>query len=1119
VADSTPNDAVLALAHRQDVEEAEFREFRDALGALLRRRQFSCQGKSCTLAEEDSAIDVSAAPELLVDTLRGLIEQFAGDVLNQLEEALRRHEDYEAVVRALEAESRQPRRLQPLELRRQSFDLSPEEFEERFLHRLDGWRRRPRLEGLDDRIAGWIADLEPYVRVPKTESQQKPQNHELPLSTVGPPLTPRPKTRDNGPALRKKRVLADFKLELERYCDAVLEEYAARQQLDQEYETARVVADAYQTWAARVSSSVLVGAPEAVFHREFARQTAYVYIVRLLLVRICEDKGLFQRKLSDGGLVLWQELAQRYLDYAAGRSYEYLSRMAYECAQNVYVHFYGASELFDWYRMDEKMMIRALLVLNAFNLRGIDTDIIGAVYGRYLEEGKHEQGRFYTPRVLVRTMLDLVGYAGEAVINRRIADLACGSGSFLVEACRRLLDQFRDQDGEIPTTKLVPALEEVQRSLYGVEINPFACYLAETNLLIQVLDLVRQAQEAGLTLTVDRFRIYSGDALRVDKELAKAKDTTLMLLGEDRAMLEQLKARTGPFEDGFDFLVGNPPYVRADEDAPAYLAYRRVLDQQEWFTTRHLKWDLYVPFVEQYQRLLSDDPRARCCLVTIESIKSAPYATRLRELLAEKTTLHDVLFTEGLRLFEDASWQDNVVFCFSRGAPAPGHGVRRRVARERSAKGVLRMEALDEPEQTSIDADQVFRLREQVELDLSNTVLWEEVCYVSVGMVLNSDEKIEVGTVIRVPKEYDPNDFGEEQVAGKRDKRIRHRPFKKSELVARKRDRLHTRRFADSRQILRGGLGRTAWLEYGPHTRVPQRVRRPTFPELYENPKIMFGAFVGVAVDDGSEDGFCVVSDSVRLAIRWVHLRDVENRSLAKARGALEEEGRYDPEISEKFPEWYLCALALSEPIQQWLHANKRSMKEHVYPDDIKAIPVKRLSPKKQKPFVSLEQERHRLWRELVELEAEGFTIGERVGVPVHHLAERFRQEHPGVEHLTLAQLPASVLEIEEGAYSLDLSRARSAKDEILVGRQVIARVGKSIEHQVEIASLIARFLADLPGTLADRQSLDALPRTGEGLRALAEHLKEQELGVRRRQSRIEEIQAEIDRMAWELYG
>lgn len=120
-----------------------------------------------------------------------------------------------------------------------------------------------------------------------------------------------------------------------------------------------------------------------------------------------------------------------------------------------------------------------------------------------------------------------------------------------------------------------------------------------------MLDLLKQAKDEGITLVVDRFRIYCEDSLIVAEKLGDVSETSLFLLGKDRAAAEQMKARTGPFAAGFDVLVGNPPYVRADEDAPAWAAYRRQLENQEWFTTRYQKWDLYVPFVEQYQRLLS----------------------------------------------------------------------------------------------------------------------------------------------------------------------------------------------------------------------------------------------------------------------------------------------------------------------------------------------------------------------------------------------------------------------------------------------------------------------------------------------------------------------------------
>jgi len=1060
------------------------------------------------------AIDVGAAPETLVKALRGLIEIFAGDVLHQLAEALRRFRAWQDRRRDMEKRSRLPRLLQPVALREPSFTLGKEEFEAQFLVPLGEWCRNPRPEDVKEQIAEWIELLEPYVR---TANGSPAPAEQMTLAAQAPAKQTAARTRDAAEA-RKREILGALTRQLEALTHEALDEHSALRQLDDDHRPSIRVGEAYRVWRQRVSSSILVGEPEETLQQEFARQTAYVYVIRLLLVRICEDKGLFRRKLSDGGLVLWEDQANQFLDYASGRSYDYLTRMAYECAQNVYVHFYGASELFDWYRMDDKMLLRALLVLNAFDLSRIDTDIIGAVYGRYLKEGKHEQGRYYTPKPLVKAMLDLVGYQGEPIVGRRIADLACGSGSFLVEACRRLLEQYRDRDGTIPRAKLAPALEDVQRSLWGLELNPFACYLAETNLLIQVLDLIRQSRDHGIHLAVDRFRIYCTDSLLVDQAITQATGATLYLLGQDRATAELLKARASSFEDGFDYLVGNPPYVRADEEGTPFQAYRRRLEREEWFTTRHLKWDLYVPFVEQYHRLLSERPEARCCLVTIESIANAPYAEKLRELLLGKAILHDVLFAKGLRLFEDAAWQDNVVFCFSRGEPAEGHPIHRWTARK-EADGALRLHALDEMVQQVTAADAFLSVRPRIELSLKDTLPLGEICYVTKGMVLHSNERLKERDIVFVPPSYDPSRFGEELVEelGAEGRRVRHKSFVREDLIAEHPDEIHVRPYLDSRQVLRGGIGHLRWLEYGPHTRCPARVSRPTFPELYDRPKIVFGAFVGVAVDTGEMDGFAVVPHTVRLAILWNRLSGIENRALGAAREQIAS-AEQSARTSAGFSEWYLCALALSEPIQTWMYSRKRSMKDDVYPEDIKEIPIKALPPRKQEPFIRLEKERHRLWRELIQEEEEGFETGSRIRIPVHRLAARFRREHPEIDHLALFQIPCSVLELAEAAYEQDLRRARAAGTEIVIKREVIARVGEGITAKERVAELFARYFRDLPGTFASRQAADSLPRTEKGLLALAGYLDAQEEGVRRRRARIAEIQAEIDRLAWKLY-
>lgn len=1058
------------------------------------------------------ALDVFKSSEILVDALRALIDEFTDDVRHQLDDAILAHEHVRRAVRQAEdkADIVGARRRLALLIRR--FDLTEEEFAAQCLGPVDVWCADPRPGGVTELTVRIRRDLAAHVRIIAR------QVGEQGVLGGAPEVVGRHRKGDDADAAEQRaQALSALELAVGDVCKRAGEARAARQELETEHRASLAAARAWSEWAPRVSSSVMVGATPDNLRAEFARQTAYVFIVRLLLVRICEDKGLFARKLSDGGLIRWQEDAARYLDYASGRSYEYVTRMAYECAQNVYAHFYGASEVFDWYRMDEKILLRALVVLNAFNLERIDSDIIGTVYGRFLKEGKHEQGRYYTEPRLVRAMLDRTGYVLGNIADKRICDIACGSGSFLVEACRRLLDGFREADGSIPTSRIETALEQIRGSLYGLDLNPFACYLAETNLLIQVLDLLRQAKDAGVSLVVERFSIHCTDSLLVSRDLVESPQLARVLFPADAADAELLKARAGEFSSGFDFLVGNPPYVRHDESETIVPYFRRI-ERQSWFETAYLKWDLYVPFVEQYLRLLADGPDARCCLVTIKSLGDSPYATKLRAKLTEQATVHSVLFTEKNKLFADAKWLDNIVFSFSRGAPPRGHVVGREIMSGFDDHGAIVVEPLDQLSIDEATEDRTFTKRERIDLNLSNTVSLDRLCYVSKGMVLHANAKIAVGEIVHVPAGYDPTRFGEELVEdlGAEGKRIRHKHFGRDDLISERRDALHSSPYLGSREIRKGGFGPVRWIESGEAGRSPARVDRPTFGALYDRPKVMFGGFKGVAVDEGEGVGFVRVDDMVRVAVRWCLLDGVENRSLKKGRSALG--AAYDPARSERVSEWYLCAITLSAPVQARLQANVRSMKEHVYPEDIKALPIKLLTPKQQQPFIDLAKERHRIWAEIIDLEARGFDKGGQV--PVWEVVAAFRKMNPKLRfwHLVAAST-SDVMKIDQAFWQTPLRGLKSQGDALVLKRETVGRLGKAVKTDREaVARVFASLLSSLPATYAERETLDEVPATTQGLVALEQFLEEQGKQVAERYARIKEIDEDIDQRAWRLY-
>lgn len=363
------------------------------------------------------------------------------------------------------------------------------------------------------------------------------------------------------------------------------------------------VSENYALWKSLVQETMLGGLDEGQTRDEFALQAAYVVFIRLLLLRVCEDKGIFpHRFVSDGGLKRWQEDIERYFVFASGNPYATLLNMAYENAQNIYAHFFTGRELFNWYALDRRRFVRVLYQLSRFNFADVDSDLIGTIYNTYVErKEKKQKGQYYTPPPVVRYILDETGYrAGPSIIgsNKKLIDPACGSGTFLVEAARRLTQTYLQTNAGQPRE----ILNRVRDSLYGFDLNPFACYLAEVNLLIQVLDLVKPAMADGEPPRLQRFHVYNVDALAPPSGvLYYARANTLM--AEEMDVVDRIKGRAGEYASGFAFVVANPPYGAGLTDA-----YKQAL-RSWWPDVFYGKPDTYVFFYALALRLLGASGR------------------------------------------------------------------------------------------------------------------------------------------------------------------------------------------------------------------------------------------------------------------------------------------------------------------------------------------------------------------------------------------------------------------------------------------------------------------------------------------------------------------------------
>ena len=349
------------------------------------------------------------------------------------------------------------------------------------------------------------------------------------------------------------------------------------------------VAEAYDVWSERQTDL------EDMRPEVYAEQVAYVFFVRLLLVRVLEDKGILRpRFMSNGGFRDWCEYVKRHfreLDSIGVLNESYCDILARK-ASHYYMHFFQQA-IFDWFNPEDFLFVETLEFLCRYNFHSIRSDLIGFTYEEYIDRNaRNRKGHFLTRQDVVEYMLDLLDYTGPHILGRRILDPACGSGSFLVHAARRyrraLSTYFCNLHGLPDDESNISSRPDLHRELarrylddlttyfFGMELNPFACYLAEMNLLIQGLDDFQALRQAGDSMPVDRFHIYNTDSLDLPREVldssgvtGAAKNVLVRDWLSDRIVDEAhpIKAKFDQYTEGFFYIISNPPYVSSKQES------------------------------------------------------------------------------------------------------------------------------------------------------------------------------------------------------------------------------------------------------------------------------------------------------------------------------------------------------------------------------------------------------------------------------------------------------------------------------------------------------------------------------------------------------------------------
>lgn len=450
------------------------------------------------------------------------------------------------------------------------------------------------------------------------------------------------------------------------------------------------------------------------------------------------DRLVFMRVIEDRGIVNYGELRDMLdrVGSEGGEFYDALRAKFIEYNAKYNGYLFKPHALTDALTVDGNVLADFTRTLyppdGPWDFAAIGDDILGTVYERFLGntivvrkgqatveakmEVRHAGGVYYTPRFVVDSIIRRVvgpkvkGKTPAEVLDVKILDPACGSGSFLVAALQYLFDDCLAKIAKDPSLAKahLPALAEASKGkgrkkkaelafqdkegrwylapdfraallthcIHGVDIDQQAVEVTVMSLYLKMLE--SKLPENWATLWVERQllptldnNIQCGNSL-IDHEGydAFASFHRKQLFGEDADTAFRINrfdwtSQTRGFgrlldsqavkargRTGFECIIGNPPYIRVQE------LNKWAPEECEFYKWKYKSaakgnYDIYVVFTERALSLLAPD--GLLGFIMPHKFWQAQYGAGLRKLIADGKHLKAVVDFTHTMVFHNAA--------------------------------------------------------------------------------------------------------------------------------------------------------------------------------------------------------------------------------------------------------------------------------------------------------------------------------------------------------------------------------------------------------------------------------------------------------------------------------
>lgn len=252
----------------------------------------------------------------------------------------------------------------------------------------------------------------------------------------------------------------------------------------------------------------------------------------------------------------------------------------------------------------------------SLDIFAIEFDVFTKIYEDMRNhKEKKKLGEFYTPSPVVKYILDAVEYNYlKEIETKKIIDISCGSGSFIVQIIRILIKRYlkiykKQRVSDLTFKEAKNIISAIKENIFGIDINRTACILCQINIhfiLFELLSLILSSESDYL---LPKFNIKNINALTIN------------------------------YREKYDYVVGNPPYLFIREIPIDQIP---IIENNN-FKTKIGQFDYYQLFIELGIRILV--PNGMFGYIVPDSILVLSNRLVIRKYIYNNTKIKEIYHT------------------------------------------------------------------------------------------------------------------------------------------------------------------------------------------------------------------------------------------------------------------------------------------------------------------------------------------------------------------------------------------------------------------------------------------------------------------------------------------